>query len=100
MGKKSSNSVRQQGQKPRERTINGRISRKACSHVRVEVFFTAQVIHHDKEVSYGGHHQVMMKSPPTAPLIMIQSQIVLAALEVLFDGPASPAQAQASPLGR
>src|SRR5688500_1520934 len=99
MGKKSSNSVRQQGQKPRERTINGCIARKACSHVRPEVFFGAKIIQHDKEVGDGGHHQVMVKSTPASSFIMIQPQIVFAPLKILFDGPSSPAQTQAPAFG-
>src|SRR5258706_6615820 len=41
----------------------------------------------------------MVKSPPSSPLLINQPQIVFAPLKVLFDGPASAAQAQASACG-
>ena len=62
--------------------------------------FSGDEIYHYKEVSRGRHDQVMVKTTPAAPLIMIQSQIVFASLKVLLDGPASPAQAQAPALSR
>lgn len=40
-----------------------------------------------------------MKSPPRAPLEMIQAQVILGALEVLFDVPAGAAQLQATGFG-
>src|SRR5713226_163737 len=37
---------------------------------------------------------MVVKSPPASALVVIQTQIVLAALEILFDGPEPATQAQ------
>ena len=42
----------------------------------------------------------MMKSAPGATFVVIQTEVILAALEVLFDLPAGTAQAQATGGGR
>src|SRR2546427_4790424 len=42
---------------------------------------------------------MMVKPPPASAFVMVQPQIVLAALKILLDGPAPAAQAQRSALG-
>src|SRR5882762_2449325 len=42
---------------------------------------------------------MVVKSPPASALVMVQTQIVLAALKILFDGPASATQSQSPAFG-
>src|SRR2546425_10359964 len=42
---------------------------------------------------------MVVKSPPASALVMVQTQIVLAALEILFNGPAPATQAQGPTFG-
>jgi hypothetical protein len=86
--KTSSNFRPQQWQKPIHRSNHGRIRLSVCSHVTPEVFFGAQVDDGDKQIRQDGQDQVVMKPAPTAPLEMIQAQIGLSPLEILFDVPA------------
>jgi hypothetical protein len=92
--KTSSNFRPQQWQNPIHRSNHGRIFLSVCSHVTPEVFFGAQVDDGDKQIRQHGQDQVVMKPAPTAPLEMIQAQIGLSPLEILFDVPAGTAQAQ------
>src|ERR1039458_7446432 len=92
--KTSSNFRPQQWQKPIHRSNHGRILLSVCSHVTPEVFFGAQVDDCDKQIRQDSQDQVVMKPAPTAPLEVIQTQIGLAPLEILFDVPAGTAQAQ------
>src|ERR1019366_4348999 len=96
--KTSSNFRPQQWQKPIHRSNHGRILLSVCSHVTPEVFFGAQVDDRDKQIRQDGQDQVVMKPAPAAPLEMIQAQIGLPPLEILFDIPAGTAQAQHSRL--
>src|ERR1035438_6514649 len=86
--KTSSNFRPQQWQKPIQRSNHGRILLSVCSHVTPEVFFGAQVDDCDKQIRQDGQDQVVMKPAPAAPLEMIQAQIGLCPLEILFDVPA------------
>src|ERR1035438_1409060 len=86
--KTSSNFRPQQWQKPIHRSNHGRILPSVCSHVTPEVFFVAQVDDRDKQIRQDGQDQVVMKPAPTAPLEVIQTQIGLCPLEILFDVPA------------
>src|ERR1035437_2927128 len=91
--KTSSNFRPQQWQKPIHRSNHGRIRLSVCSHVTPEVFFGAQVDDCDEQIRQDGQDQVVMKPAPTAPLEVIQAQIGLSPLEILFDVPAGTAQA-------
>src|SRR5216683_2529335 len=42
---------------------------------------------------------MVVKSPPASALVMVQTQIVLAALKILFDGPAPATQSQSPAFG-
>src|ERR1039457_2748079 len=86
--KTSSNFRPQQWQKPMHRSNHGRILLSVCSHVTPEVFFGAQVDDCDKQIRQDGQDQVVMKPALAAPLEMIQTQIGLSPLEILFDVPA------------
>src|ERR1035438_9928766 len=91
--KTSSNFRPQQWQKPIHRSNHGRIRFSVCSHVTPEVFFGAQVDDCDKQIRQDGQDQVVMKPAPTASLEVIQTQIGLSPLEILFNVPAGTAQA-------
>src|ERR1035438_9570849 len=86
--KRSSNLRPQQWQKPIQRSNHGRILLSVCSHVTPEVVFGAQVDDRDKQICQDGQDQVVMKPAPTMPLEMIQTQIGLSPLEILFNVPA------------
>jgi len=86
--KTSSNFRPQQWQKPIQRSNHGHILLSVCSHVTPEVFFGAQVDDCDKQIRQDGQDQVVMKPAPAAPFEMIQAQIGLSPLEILFDVPA------------
>src|ERR1035437_1173320 len=91
--KTSSNFRPQQWQKPIHRSNHGRIFLSVRSHVTPEVFFGAQVDDRDKQIRQDGQDQMVMKPAPTAPLVVIQTQIGLSPLEILFNVPAGTAQA-------
>src|ERR1035437_8457390 len=96
--KTSSNFRPQQWQKPIHRSNHGRIRLSVCSHVTPEVFFGAQVDDCDEQIRQDGQDQVVMKPAPTAPLEVIQTQIGLSPLEILFNVPAGTAPAYHSRL--
>ena len=69
--------------------------------MRGEVFFGAQENEENEEIGDGGQGQVVMKAAPGASLEVIEAEIVLIALKVLFDVVALTAQAQrANAFGR
>ena len=84
----------QKGQNPRERIKNGRILRSASSHVREEVFFCPEKNKKNEEVGGGSQGEVVMESAPRSSLKVIEAEVILVALEVLFDLEALTAQAQ------
>ena len=84
----------QKGQNPRERIKNGRILRSASSHVREEVFFCPEKNKKNEEVGGGSQGEVVMESAPRSSLKVIETEVILVALEVLFDLEALTAQAQ------
>src|ERR1019366_2373082 len=90
----------QKGQDPVDLNNHGRMACKTRSHVRPEVFFGAQATGGDKEVGDRGQNQVMMDPAPGPPFIVVETEIGLSPLEVLFDVPAGAAGAQAARLGR
>lgn len=47
----------------------------------------AKVNDQDKQVGYGTEHQMVVKAAPGATFKVVQTQVVLAALIVLFDLP-------------
>jgi len=64
-------------------------------------FLGTDVASQDEEVGQGGQHQVMMKTAPRPAFKVVQPQVVLGALQILFDRPAGTTQPQtASPAGR
>jgi hypothetical protein len=89
--KTSSNFRPQQWQKPIHHSNHGRILLSVCSHVTPEVFFGAQVDDRDKQIRQDGQDQVVVKPTPTAPLVVILTQVGLSPLEILFDVPAGTA---------
>ena len=83
-----------EGAKSRERIKNGRILRSASSHVREEVFFCPEKNKKNEEVGGGSQGEVVMESAPRSSLKVIETEVILVALEVLFDLEALTAQAQ------
>ena len=90
----------QQAQQPSHLTNHGPIAWSVRSHVRPEVFFNALKREQHKPVRQRRQRQVMMEADPRTAFMVIQSQIGLAALKILFDRVAAPAQPQAAGLLR
>src|ERR1017187_9160321 len=90
----------QKGQDPVDLSNHGRIACKTRSHVRPEVFFGAEVARGDEEIGNCAEDQMMMESAPGAALIVVESEVGLFPLEVLFDVPARAAGTQAARLSR
>src|SRR3989338_11451115 len=96
----SSNFIPQQKHEPVDLTSNGWINLSTASHVSPEVFFRAQMNGDDKHISDCAQDQVMVEPSPGSSFIVIQAQIIFAALEVLLNVPTTPTQFQTKGFGR